>query len=115
MALTVFGLAGYLLRGYITDDTFIHLRYVENLLERGEFSFNPGDKTYGATSPLWIFGLALLVKLGLDPIVAAWTLGALSGLLLILAADAITERLTFAPRWKFVLLLLIVTDVWFVR
>lgn len=115
IALAVFGCAGYLLRGYTTDDTFIHLRYVENLLERGEFSFNPGDKTYGATSPLWIFGLALLVKLGLAPVTAAWALGALSGLLLILAADAIIERLTFAPRWKFLLMMLLVCDVWFER
>ena len=114
-ALTVFGLAGYLLRGYITDDTFIHLRYAENLLDRGEFSFNPGSKTYGATSPLWIFGLALLMKIGLAPVAAAWTIGALSGLLLVLAADAIVERLSFAPRWKFLLLLLVVSDVWFIR
>ena len=47
-------------RGYVTDDTYIHLRYVQNLLTRGEFSFNPGVSTYGATSPLWILGLVLL-------------------------------------------------------
>lgn len=114
-ALLVFSLAGYLLRGYFTDDTIIHLRYVENLLERSEFSFNPGERTYGASSPLWIFGLALLVKLGLNPLTAAWVLGGLSGLALILAADAIIERLTFAPRWKFVLMMLVVGDVWFLR
>ena len=114
-ALLVFGTAGYLLRGYITDDTFIHLRYVENLLERGEFSFNPGEHTYGATSPLWIFGLALLVKLGLAPMTAAWVFGAFCGLVLILAADVIIERLTFAPSWKFALMLLVVSDVWFLR
>ena len=114
-ALLVFGTAGYLLRGYITDDTFIHLRYVENLLERGEFSFNPGEHTYGATSPLWIFGLALLVKLGLAPMTAAWVFGAICGLVLILAADVIIERLTFAPSWKFALMLLVVSDVWFLR
>jgi hypothetical protein len=115
VALTVFGAAGYLLGGYITDDTFIHLRFVENLLERGEFSFNPGEKAYGATSPLWIFGLALLVKLGLVPATAAWVLGAICGLILILVADTIVERLTFAPHWKFFLMLLIVSDVWFLR
>ena len=114
-ALLVFGTAGYLLRGYITDDTFIHLRYAENLLERGEFSFNPGEHTYGATSPLWIFGLALLVKLGLAPMTAAWVFGAICGLVLILAADVIIERLTFAPSWKFALMLLVVSDVWFLR
>ena len=115
VALLVFGTVGFLLRGYVTDDTFIHLRYLENLLGRGEFSFNPGDPTYGATSPLWIFGLALLVKFGLGPITAAWVLGAVSGLILILAADAIIERMTFASRWKFALMLLIVSDVWFLR
>jgi hypothetical protein len=114
-ALVVFGTAGYLLRGYITDDTFIHFRYVENLLDRGEFSFNPGERTYGATSPLWIFGLALLVKLGLAPMTAAWVFGAICGLVLILAADVIIERLTFAPSWKFGLMLLVVSDVWFLR
>mgnify|MGYP000305441219 CR=1 FL=1 len=52
-------LAGHLaLRGYVTDDTYIHLRYAENLLAHAEFSFNPGESTYGATSPLWILGLA---------------------------------------------------------
>ena len=71
VAFLVFGTVGYLLRGYVTDDTFIHLRYVENLLGQGEFSFNPGDPTYGATSPLWIFCLILLVKLGLAPMTAA--------------------------------------------
>ncbi|MEN8006687.1 MAG: hypothetical protein ABFS42_06695 [Candidatus Krumholzibacteriota bacterium] len=115
VAIAVFGTVGFLLRGYVTDDTFIHLRYLQNLLDRGEFSFNPGDPTYGATSPLWIFGLALLVKLGLGPMVAAWVLGAVSGLILILAADAVIERMTFAPHWKFALMLLVVSDVWFLR
>ena len=64
LAVAVYAAAGWAVRGYITDDTFIHLRYAENLLQYGEFSFNPGEHTYGATSPLWIFGLALLLKLG---------------------------------------------------
>ncbi len=115
VAFLVFGTVGFLLRGYVTDDTFIHLRYMENLLGRGEFSFNPGDPTYGATSPLWILGLALLVKLGLEPVAAAWILGAVCGLILLLAADAVIDRMTFAPRWKFALMLLVVSDVWFLR
>ncbi len=115
VAFLVFGTVGFLLRGYVTDDTFIHLRYLENLLAQGEFSFNPGEPTYGATSPLWIFGLALLVKLGVGPIAAAWVLGAICGLILILAADAVIDRMTFTSGWKFALLLLIVSDVWFLR
>jgi len=115
LVLVVFGTAGYLLRDYVTDDTFIHLRFAKNLLERGEFSFNPGEQTYGATSPLWVLGLALLMKIGLAPLTAAWFLGAVCGLILILAACSIVERLTFASHWKVLLMLLVVSDVWFLR
>jgi hypothetical protein len=115
LAVAILAAAGWLLRGYITDDTYIHLRYAHNLIERGEFSFNPGQGSYGATSPLWIFGLALFLKLGLAPFTAAWLLGALSGLAMILILDSILERLTFSPVWKASLLVLATTDVWFLR
>jgi|GEM_PF-910658 len=115
LALTVLATAGWLLRDYITDDTYIHLRYARNLLERGEFAFNPGDSTYGATSPGWIFGLALLLKLGLAPATAAWVAGALSGLLVILLVDILMTRLTFPNLWKATGLVVIAADAWFLR
>ena len=115
LALAVFAGAGWFLRGYITDDTYIHLRYAHNLIERGEFSFNPGQGSYGATSPLWIFGLAVFLKLGMAPFTAAWLLGVLSGLAMILVLDGILERMTFPALWKGGLLLLAVSDVWFLR
>jgi len=115
LAVAVFATAGWFLRGYITDDTYIHLRYAHNLIERGEFSFNPGQGSYGATSPLWIFGLAVFLKLGMAPFAAAWLLGALSGLAMILFLDKILERMTFSPLWKCAFLLVAVSDVWFLR
>jgi hypothetical protein len=115
LAVAVLAAAGWFLRGYITDDTYIHLRYAHNLIERGEFSFNPGQGSYGATSPLWIFGLAVFLKLGMAPFTAAWLLGVLSGLAMILVLDSILERMTFPDLWKGGLLLLAVTDVWFLR
>lgn len=115
LAVAVLAAAGWFLRGYITDDTYIHLRYAHNLIERGEFSFNPGQGSYGATSPLWIFGLAVFLKLGFAPFTAAWLLGALSGLTMILVLDSILERMTFPAVWKGALLLLAVSDVWFLR
>jgi hypothetical protein len=36
-------------RGMTQDDTFIHLRYVRNLLSGHGFAFNPGQPTYGTT------------------------------------------------------------------
>lgn len=115
LALAVLATAGWFLRDYTTDDTFIHLRYAQNLLDRGEFSFNPGEATYGATSPLWIFVLAFLLKCGLAPLTAAWLAGALAGLAVLLLFDAIVERLTFPAFWKGAVLLLAVADAWFLR
>lgn len=54
------------LRSSLVDDTYIHLQYARNLAEAGEFSFNRGDPTYGATSPLWVFILSAVYRLGGD-------------------------------------------------
>lgn len=45
------------LYGYykLGDDTYIYLRYAKNLINHLEISFNPGEKSYGFTSPLWLF------------------------------------------------------------
>lgn len=115
IALAVFALAGWLLRGYVTDDTYIHLRYARHLLDLGEFSFNPGEATYGATSPLWIFGLALLLKLGMAPLTAAWVLGMSCGAAVIVLLDQILDRMTFPAPWKPALLVIAAGDVWFLR
>jgi len=53
-------------RGYLTDDTFIHLQYARNLAAGQGFVFNPGEHVYGSTSPLWVALLADGIALGLD-------------------------------------------------
>jgi hypothetical protein len=49
----------FLFRDYLTDDTFIHMQFAKNLLAGHGFSFNAGEPTYGATSPLWVLLIAL--------------------------------------------------------
>lgn len=115
LAIAILLAAGWAVRGYTTDDTFIHLRYAENLIQHGEFSFNPGEHTYGATSPLWIFGLALLLKLGVPPLAAATVLGGLSGLLVLVLMDRIIERLFFPGIWKILFMVVLASDAWFLR
>ena len=39
------------------DDYYIYLRFVRNLVDHGELSFNAGSPTYGFTSVLWLFVL----------------------------------------------------------
>ncbi|HXS10765.1 MAG TPA: hypothetical protein VN852_12350, partial [Candidatus Krumholzibacteria bacterium] len=50
------------LRGGFTDDGFIHVQYARNLMTRGEYSFNPGETSFGTTSPLWVMALAVLAR-----------------------------------------------------
>lgn len=50
------------LRGGFTDDGFIHVQYARNLATRGEYSFNPGETSFGTTSPLWVMMLAAIGK-----------------------------------------------------
>jgi arabinofuranosyltransferase len=37
-----------------TDDGYIHIQYARNIATRGEYAFNPGEVSFGTTSPLWV-------------------------------------------------------------
>ena len=41
-------------RDGFTDDGYIHIQYARNIVTRGEYSFNPGEVSFGTTSPLWV-------------------------------------------------------------
>jgi hypothetical protein len=43
-----------------TDDGFIHIQYARNIITLGEYSFNPGEISFGTSSPLWVMLLAAL-------------------------------------------------------
>jgi hypothetical protein len=51
-------------RGYLTDDTFIHLQFAKHVARGEGFAFNRGEPTYGATSPLWVGLLAAAGRAG---------------------------------------------------
>ena len=68
--IALFAAASLPIAGSMTDDTFIHMQYARNLAETGELSFNRGDPSYGATSPLWVGMLALVHLAGGD--LATW-------------------------------------------
>lgn len=68
------------LRGYITDDTYIHLQYARNLAAGNGFVFNPGENVYGSTSPLWVALIADGMAFGLDGLRVAKGLGVVATL-----------------------------------
>src|ERR1041384_6402212 len=44
---------------YSPDDTYIYMQYARNISSGNGFAFNPGEPSYGVTSPLWVFLLTI--------------------------------------------------------
>jgi hypothetical protein len=68
------------IRGYLTDDTFIHLQYARHLAEGEGIVFNKGERVYGCTSPLWVALIADGMGFGLKGLAVARGLGVLATL-----------------------------------
>ncbi|HEX5132399.1 MAG TPA: hypothetical protein VFX92_07925 [Candidatus Krumholzibacteria bacterium] len=106
------------LRHGFTDDGFIHIQYARNIMARGEYSFNPGEVSFGTTSPLWVLALAAAGRLGAgaDGLVDAsrafsW-LAALAALFVVgraLLALGASRRIALLGTLAFA------ADAWFVR
>jgi hypothetical protein len=63
-------------QAYPMGDSYIHFVYATNLADYGEFTYNPGVKEgIGTTSLLWVVILAVFLKLGVTPLIAAKGLG----------------------------------------
>ena len=50
--------------GLPLDDSWIHLRFADNLAAGHGFAINPGVPVAGSTAPLWTLCLALAIALG---------------------------------------------------
>lgn len=74
---------------YAPDDTYIYLQYAKNIAAGSGFSFNPGEQSYGVTSPLWVFMLTLPFFIGID----AFWFSKFADLLCALAAILLFYRL----------------------
>lgn len=114
VAAVVFAVVVLPLGGSVVDDTYIHLQYARNLAATGQLSFNRGDPTYGATSPLWVFLLAAVNKAGGDLLascrVLSWLFAVGSIILVYRLAAALGGRGAAASA-----ALLLACEAWFVR
>jgi arabinofuranosyltransferase len=103
------------LRDAFVDDTFIHFQYARNLAATGELSFNPGEPTYGATSPLWVGILALFARAGADLLVwgriLSWLFAAASIVLIYRIVAAAGGK----PWTPAAAALMLASEAWFVR
>src|SRR5262245_553652 len=106
------------LRDGFTDDSFIHLQYARNIMARGEYAFNPGEPSFGTTSPLWVFLMAGTGQaLGGDSALIRAARGAsfLAGLLSILAIYLLAKRLGCRRATAAACALVLAADAWFLR
>ncbi len=85
------------LRGYVTDDTYIHLRYAEHLARGEGLVFNPGERVYGCTSPLWVALVADGIALGFDGLATAKALGAIATLASVVLFLQLMRRTLASP------------------
>ena len=86
------------LRGYITDDTYIHLQYAHHLAAGDGFVFNTGERVYGSTSPLWVLLIADLMAMGVDGLLASKLLGGAATLAALWLWATLLKQ-TLGSRW----------------
>jgi arabinofuranosyltransferase len=93
LATLVILVTGLVVFNYIPDDTFITLRYAQNVLRGDGFVFNPGERVEGYTNFLWLLILVATGKLGLAlvPLARALSLAFSLGTLVLAGAAARRE------------------------
>jgi hypothetical protein len=117
-ALLVLAALMFPLRGGFTDDGFIHVQYARNLMTRGEYSFNPGETSFGTTSPLWVMALAVVARpFGADHalVTAGQTLSWLAALAAVLVFHHVMLLLGAPRRTAILGSVAFAADVWLVR
>lgn len=107
--------AQFPLWGYLTDDTYIHLVYANNLLLGRGWVFNPGEPSYGSTSPLWVLLLAPFAGGEAAGLLAARLLAIGAGLTAIPVFHRLASRAIRRESLRLLATLCFATEIWFLR
>jgi hypothetical protein len=67
----ILGVVGAVRMAWVCDDAFISFRYADNLVHGLGLVFNAGERVEGYSNFLWTLGIALGMRLGIDP--EQWT------------------------------------------
>lgn len=103
------------LRHYVTDDTYIHLQYAKHLAQGHGLVFNPGERVYGCTSPLWVALLADAMSVHVDGLLAGRVLGAIATLASVAFFWQLVRRNLRSPALVAVATLAWASNAWMVR
>ena len=102
-------------RGYLTDDTFIHLQYARNLAAGHGLVFNVGERVYGCTSPLWVTLIADGMAFGLDGLLVARVLGLCATLASVVLFLQLMRRSVRLPELRAVATVAWAAHAWMLR
>jgi hypothetical protein len=106
------------LGGGFTDDGYIHIQYARNIVERGEYSFNPGEVSFGTTSPLWVMiqaALGRFVGTGEALISTSRAVSWIAGLASVAGMFLLARALALGNVTALCCSLLLAAHAWFVR
>ncbi|MEZ4649962.1 MAG: hypothetical protein R3E97_14465 [Candidatus Eisenbacteria bacterium] len=102
-------------RGYVTDDTFIHLQFARNLAQGHGFAFEAGRQVYGFTSPLWVILLGAADALGLPGLGTARALGLVFTVASIAGVRALAREWMSDGRFVWTATIAWAFDAWLLR
>lgn len=105
-------------RDGFTDDGYIHIQYARNIVTRGEYSFNPGEVSFGTTSPLWVMihaAVGRVLGTGEVLITTSRVLSWLAGFASVAAMYFFARALGLGFLTSFCCSLLLGAHAWFVR
>jgi hypothetical protein len=103
------------LRGYLTDDTFIHLQYARNLATGQGLVFNAGERVYGCTSPLWVMLIAAGLGLHLGALFTAKAIGLSATLVSLALFHELMRRTLRTPALRTAATLAWASNAWMAR
>lgn len=103
------------LRGYLTDDTFIHLQVARHLAEGHGPVFNVGERVYGSTSPLWVALLGGAMAIGRDGLASARAIGVIATLASILLFFQLLRHTVRTPSLRAAATLVWAGHAWMMR
>lgn len=101
--------------GYLTDDSYIHFVYARNFAEGAGMAFNPGEPSYGSTSPLWVLVLAFGTWLGGSTPAVAQIVSLTSSAACVLAVWLLARQVGTSPAARLLPPLALAIDPWFQR
>ncbi|MEE9270074.1 MAG: hypothetical protein V3V49_07415 [Candidatus Krumholzibacteria bacterium] len=106
------------LRAGFTDDGYIHIQYANNIITHGEYSFNPGEVSFGTTSPLWVMVQAAAGRIvggGERLMITSRIFSWLAGIATLLLMFTLARSLGLGPWMCFLCTLAFGAHAWLVR